>query len=153
MIEQSEKDILDAHGETIDGLELQPFSGKHSIIAREIGFRYPYVGEDAYGQWNQTNVYPGAERDVSIFFWIRSLGMNGEIFDVATMKRKLHWVHCNHVDALDEAFTFGEAHGFHNPRDARFLPAYLMMIRQIDAATEMQPKLAGQGGGDSGPKV
>jgi hypothetical protein len=136
-----ERAVLDARFATVGELELAPFSGMRAVIAQALGFRYPFIGPDALEQFHATGVYPGAVRDVAIYFWVRAAGDRERL-------QKAYW---RPAEALDAAVEWAQERDMCDVTAEPFKEAFRLMMKLQSDAHEAQP-VPESGGGTTPPK-
>ncbi len=58
-------------GESFAGQPLKPWNPSRKIASQAMGMLYPFIGDDGFESLERTGLYPGAQRDVIIFMWLR----------------------------------------------------------------------------------
>jgi hypothetical protein len=92
----AEKAYVNSDKHKLGDLKLKPWTPQRMIKAQAMGMKYRDLGKDGWAQFKATNLYPGAIRDVIIFFYLSTLDPT-EVEDATYgeaeawgVKRKLH---------------------------------------------------------------
>lgn len=113
---------------TLDDLKLEPWSPDRQIAFQALGGVFPNTGKAGWQQFIQTNLYPGATRDVILFVALSVTP--AEDVDDATWK---------------DAKAFGVKRGLHNPDSKAFWQAFakFMEVQKEITASITVPKTDG----------
>lgn len=105
---------------TLDDLKLEPWTPDRQIIFQTLSGIYPNLGKAGWQQFTQTNVYPGATRDVMLFVYLSTLPpedlidqKTGDVIQIGV--ESATW---------KDAKAFGVKRGLHNPDSKAFWQAF-----------------------------
>lgn len=151
-IEAQTQAILDAKFASIGQLKLLPFSANRAIVAQAMGYRGRFIGDHALEQYRQTGIYPGAVRDVAIYFWIRAdleapSGYRGDY-----NRDRIARASWRPSEAQETAFQWAGENGLVDESSPKFLEAFALMLKLQSEEAEAQP-VAAESDGDGKKKA
>jgi hypothetical protein len=124
----ADKAFTQSDKHALDELKLEPWTPDRIIKAQELGLIFPNTGRAGWEQFRQTNVYPGAVRDVILFVYLSTI--EPEQVEDVTWK---------------DAKAFGVKRGLHDPDGKPFWQAYakFMEVQKEISASLSVPKTNG----------
>ncbi len=116
-----------AAGEEFSGHLLQPWSASRKIAAQGMGLLYPFIGDDGEEALKHTGFYPGVQKDVIIFMWLRTREKASDV-DRATRKPHAAW---------ERAMAWAEINDLVDMGSEAFVAAYVIFCEKFSAVAQM----------------
>ncbi len=129
--EKVEKAFIESENHEFDGEKLQPYSIARRVAAQAIGLRYGALDSAHRARFNETNVYPGAFRDVAVVLYLCTLK------EPAALDRAAR----DTIGAAKSALDWFESKGIVDTLSDKFLDAYLVFFKIMNEMEESRVEL------------
>jgi len=132
--------------EEFAGVALQPWNPERKVAAQGMGFLYPHIGEEGFDQLQRVQTYPGMQKDIIIFLWLRTRE------SLAVVRRALR----KPLEAFEVAMRWAETSELIDMDTDAFAQGYALFCQKMEAeqAARCRPNVdASSATGGAGPNV
>jgi hypothetical protein len=117
-----EKAFVSSNGKReLGDLIVQPWTPDREVAAQAMGLHFGYVDKSGINRFSETNLYPGAVRDVAIVMWLCCSATKDEIYSAGVSPRV----------ATDKAIEWAAKEGLTDAISDEFEKAYGYLFEML----------------------